>query len=85
MINYRIYINSRGEYSCLGIYNSGETITCLDYMILEKQVTNKILVIEQDNDSDFPVFLYLGNQEDYIEFKDYINLKKELPKRRRKK
>ena len=87
MINYRIYVSSRRVYHCFGTYNPEETIVFLDYMILEKQTNNKILAIECDtvNNSEFPIFLYLGKQEEYDEFKEYLNVRKEIEFQKRRK
>lgn len=87
MINYRVYVSSRREYHYFGTYNPEETIVFLDYMILEKQTKNKILAIECDtvNNSEFPIFLYLGKQEEYDEFKEYLNVRKEIEFQKRRK
>ena len=74
MILYRLYIDSVKGYKHLGTYDAEQTIKSLDELILEKNCHEKILAIEQnmEDNMDFPVFLYLGNQEEYINFRNYL-------------
>lgn len=75
-MKYRIYVSGINGYYNLGTYNIEETIDCLDWLIMEQQTKEYVLVIEcniQDR-IEFPVFLYLGNIEDYELFKEYLNI-----------
>lgn len=82
-MKYRIYMHERRGYECLGTHSPKDTMKILDCEIVEKQTKNKILVIECDknDNSEFPVFLYLGKQEEYDEFREYLNCKEEIVKR----
>ena len=79
-MEYRIYVNGVKGYYNLGTYTKEETIYCLDWLILEEQTKEKILAIECDkeNNIEFPVFLYLGEQADYDDFKRYLNNENEV-------
>lgn len=79
-MEYRLYVDGTGGYYDLGTYNKDETIYCLDWLILEEQTKQKILAIEcnKEDNIEFPVFLYLGKQEDYDEFKRYLNNENEV-------
>ena len=74
MILYRLYIDGIKGYKHLGTYDAEQTIKSLDNLILEKNCPEKILAIEQnvEDNMDFPVFLYLGNQEEYMNFRNYL-------------
>ena len=74
-MDYRIYVDGTGGYYNLGTYNKDETLICLDWLILEEQTKQKILAIEcnYEDNIEFPVFLYLGKQADYDDFKNYLN------------
>lgn len=73
--NYRIYVTGTAGYYNLGTYTSEETLVCLDWLILAQKTQEKILVIEHNISCniDFPVFIYMGKEKDYEEFKRYIS------------
>ena len=79
-MEYRIYVDGTRGYYNLGTYNKEETIHCLDWLILEQQTKEKILAIEcnREDNIEFPVFLYLGKQADYDDFKRYLNNENEV-------
>ena len=74
-MDYRIYVDGTNGYYNLGTYNKEETICCLDWLILEQQTKERILAIEcnYEDNMEFPVFLYLGREKDYDDFKRYLN------------
>lgn len=76
-MKYRIYVDGTNGYYNLGTYDVDETIFCLDWLILKQKTKEKILAIEcnLENNSEFPVFLYLGKMADYDDFKAYLNSK----------
>ena len=85
MKKYRVYISDYKEergYESSGIYNLDTLLNGLDYYIIEEQTEKQVLVIEEDheNNSDFPIFHYLGQKEVYDDFlNDYV--KKEYESR----
>lgn len=93
MKKYRVYLANYKEeniYEPSGVYNLDTLLNVLDYYIVEEQIEKQILVIEEDheNNSDFPVFLYLGQKEEYDDFlnnyakKEYESKTHSLPKRK---
>ncbi len=86
-MKYRIYVFGTGGYTDLGTYEPDETIFCLDWLLLEQKTKEKVMAIECDtvNNSEFPIFLYLGKQEEYDEFKEYLNVRKEIEFQKRRK
>lgn len=79
-MKYRICVFGTGGYTDLGTYEADETIFCLDWLILEEYTKEKILGIEvnEEDNIEFPVFLYLGNVADYEDFKRYLNNQDEV-------
>lgn len=73
-MNYRMYLNGTKGYEILGTYDLKETMCTLDRLILEKKIKRKILVIEHNvkEDSDYPVFLFWGEKEEYLDFKENL-------------
>lgn len=74
-MKYRLYVTGSNGYYDLGVYTKIETIKCLDWLILKEQTKEKILAIEcnEEDNIEFPAFLYLGNLADYDDFKRYLN------------
>ena len=73
-MDYRVYKDSGKGYKHIGTYDLVDTIFLLDMAILEQKTNSKILVIWHDYamDCDFPFYLYSGNEQDYINFKDNL-------------
>lgn len=74
-MKYKIYVNGSAGLYDLGEYTKEETEYCLNWLIVEEQTKEKILVIEhnyQDN-IEFPVFVYYGKEQEYIDFISYLN------------
>ena len=69
---YKTYLDTNRGYEDLGTYNIKDTLEILDTLILEEQTKDKILVIEKNKElnQDTPIFLHLGNTEEYQEFKN---------------
>lgn len=74
MILYRLCIDGVKGYKHLGTYDAEQTIKSLDNLILEKNCPEKILATEQnaEDNMDFPGLFYLGNQEEYMNFRNYL-------------
>lgn len=74
-MNYRTYLDGLKGYETLGTYNEEETVFILDHLILEKEINRKVLVIEENTKEnwDNPVFLYLGNKQEYLEFRESLH------------
>lgn len=71
---YRIYVNGNNDYYDLGTYTVEQTISNLNWLILEQQTKEKVLVIECNIEDyiEFPVFIYNNKKEDYQKFKNYL-------------
>lgn len=68
MKKYRVYVDYQfddGVYLPSGTYNLEVLTEVLDFYINIEQQKKQILVIEEDhkNNSDFPIFQYLGEEE----------------------
>lgn len=74
-MKYRLYVSGTNGYYNLGTYEPDETIFCLDWLLLEQKTKEKILGIEvnEEDNIEFPAFLYLGNLADYDDFRRYLN------------
>lgn len=88
-MKYRLYVSGTNGYYNLGTYEPDETIFCLDWLLLEQKTKEKILGIEvnEEDNIEFPAFLYLGNLADYDDFRRYLNsnevrITKQFKKRR---
>ena len=79
-MKYRIYVFGTGGYTDLGTYEPDETIFCLDWLLLEQKTKEKVMAIEvnEEDNIEFPAFLYLGNLADYDDFKRYLNNQDEV-------
>lgn len=74
MKNYRIYAEIEHKIDLVeGNVKNEEVVLILDQLILEEEVPI-VLVIEHDfdNDSDFPVYLYSNNQDEYLKIRNSI-------------
>lgn len=73
-MDYRVYSDSGKGYKYINTYDLVDTIFLLDTVILEENTKSKILVIWHDYamNCDSPFYLYTGNQEDYINFKNNL-------------
>ena len=74
-MKYKIYVNGSAGLYYLGEYNKEETEYCLNWLIAEEQTKEKILVIEHNckDNIEFPVFIYYGKAQEYIDFINYLN------------
>ena len=79
-MKYRIYVFGTGGPTDLGTYDSNETIFCLDWLLLEQKTKEIVMAIEvnEEDNIEFPVLLYLGNLADYEDFKRYLNNQDEV-------
>lgn len=79
-MKYRLYVTGTNGYYNLGTYTKDETIFCLDWLIVEQKTKEKILGIEcnEEDNVEFPVFLYMGNIADYDDFKRYLSNQDEV-------
>lgn len=79
-MKYRIYVTGTGGQTDLGTYDSEETIFCLDWLLLKQKTKEKVMAIEcnEEDNIEFPAFLYLGNLADYEDFKRYLNNQDEV-------
>ena len=79
-MKYRIYVTGTGGYTDLGTYESDETIFNLDWLLLEQKTKEVVMAIEinEEDNIEFPVFLYLGSLADYDDFKRYLNNQAEI-------
>lgn len=74
MKNYRIYAEIDYKIELVeGNVENEEVILILDQLILEEEVP-VVLVIEHDfnNDSDFPIYIYSNNQDEYLKTRNSI-------------
>ena len=69
IMKYKTYIDSFRGYESLGIHDLEDTIFILDHLILYKNVDKKIKVVEI-KEIEFPIFIYLGDIEEYQEFRN---------------
>lgn len=74
-MKYRIYVTGTGGWTDLGTYEPDEVIFCLDWLLLEQKTKEKVMAIEvnEEDNIEFPTFLYLGNLADYDDFRRYLN------------
>lgn len=74
-MKYRLYVTGTNGYYNLGTYEPDETIFCLDWLLLEQKTKEVVMAIEcnEEDNIEFPAFLYLGNLADYEDFKRYLN------------
>lgn len=74
-MKYRVYIDgTAGYYQIENEHTPENTTKILDSLIFKEKTKEKILVIECNKEDriEFPVFLYLGREEDYTEFREYL-------------
>ena len=70
---YRVYSNFGKGYKIICRVKTYEMlIKLLDYLIIEKDIPNSLIVIEENQElrCDIPIFLYLGNKEEYLAIRD---------------
>lgn len=74
-MKYRLYVSGTNGFTDLGAYEPDETIFCLDWLLLEQKTKEIVMAIEvnEEDNIEFPVFLYMGNTADYDDFKRYLN------------
>lgn len=74
-MKYRLYVTGIGGMTNLGTYEPDEAIFCLDWLLLEQKTKEIVMAIEvnEEDNIEFPVFLYMGNIADYDDFKRYLN------------
>lgn len=79
-MKYRLYVSGTNGYYNLGTYEHDETIFCLDWLLLEQKTKEKVMAIEvnEEDNIEFPAFLYLGSLADYDDFKKYLNNQDEV-------
>lgn len=79
-MKYRIYVFGTGGPTDLGTYEHDETIFCLDWLLLEQKTKEVVMAIEvnEEDNIEFPAFLYLGSLADYDDFKKYLNNQDEV-------
>ena len=68
-MRYRTYISNCDRYKLLGTYTMKSLIVALDYLILTKNTDKRIMVVEEDREKDFPIFLYKGKEKEYQDFR----------------
>lgn len=73
-MKYRIHVFGTGGYTDLGTYEPDETIFCLDWLLLEQKTKEKVMAIEvnEEDNIEFPVFVYYGKEQEYINFINYL-------------
>lgn len=79
-MKYRLCVLGTGGWTDLGTYESDETIFNLDWLLLEQKTKEVVMAIEinEEDNIEFPVFLYLGSLADYDDFKRYLNNQDEV-------
>lgn len=79
-MKYRLCVLGTGGWTDLGTYESDETIFNLDWLLLEQKTKEVVMAIEvnEEDNIEFPAFLYLGNLADYDDFKKYLNNQDEV-------
>ena len=79
-MKYRLCVLGTGGWTDLGTYESDETIFNLDWLLLEQKTKEVVMAIEinEEDNIEFPAFLYLGNLADYEDFKRYLNNQDEV-------
>lgn len=79
-MKYRIYVFGTGGLTDLGTYDPDETIFCLDWLLLEQKTKEVVMAIEvnEEDNIEFPAFLYMGSLADYDDFKRYLNNQDEV-------
>ena len=73
-MKYRIYVFGTGGPTDLGTYEPDEAIFNLDWLLLEQKTKEIVMAIEvnEEDNIEFPVFLYMGSLADYNDFKAYL-------------
>ena len=74
-MKYRIYVFGTGGYTDLGTYEPDEAIFCLDWLLLEQKIKEKVMAVEvnKEDNIEFPVFRCTGSLADYDDFRRYLN------------
>ena len=70
---YRVYSNFGKGYKIICRVKTYEKlIKLLDYLIIEKDTPNSLIVIEENQElrCDIPIFVYKGNKDEYLATKD---------------
>ena len=79
-MKYRLYVSGSNGMTNLGTYEPDETIFNLDWLLLEQKTKEIVMAIEvnEEDNIEFPAFIYRGNLADYEDFKSYLNNQDEV-------
>lgn len=70
---YRVYIETQFGYELKGIFKLEKVMNILDNHIINERKQTKALVIEISKECEYPFYLYAGNYQDYLKFKEQVN------------